>query len=608
MEEYDPEFLTFTIKDEPEDSEDDFIGFEDNSSSYVDMYKQYILVDSIKDEFQQMTTKPLQAPKQTIRKVPQPKVTKRPAVVKRIPKPAVANIKVELPKDDPLEIGQQEENLKSGGNKTRTDIEITVMGSLTDSGIKTSVYICDICGAKYTRKSKLRTHILNHVVRGPNELPLCEYCGEVFDSVDSFFSHFENVHHANHDDVLITFDQVKHVLCCEYCGNAYAHPESLNKHRVVHAGKPKPYQCQFCDTHFDQYSKLVTHALKHNDIKTDFPVDRYWLCDYEGCTKSLKNITSLNYHKKNVHQKKYMSQCKECGQVFENSWSLHNHMQVKHLGPFPCIICDRNCPTTKLLKRHMLTHTKVESDQPNQSRRFVNYCKYLQIDPNGTFTCKECKQNFDTRKRFRTHVVESHDKSKNFFCPQCDKGFTLAWQLNSHVENTHVKKFQCTICGVFKNKQSKLQQHMKIHQFPCHCCDKSFSRQIYLESHIKKRHISKLICGNFEQKVLNKCEYVDSNGVRRPQPTKIYVMPGPCPEGSIASQTPIRTINVNISQEQCFVEPKIRRRQDTSGASEQYSYENVNDQHNLENLAAIAFLESEMSQAAKLLTMPFINK
>lgn len=129
-------------------------------------------------------------------------------------------------------------------------------------------------------------------------------------------------------------------------------------------------------------------------------------------------------------------QCKECSDVFENSWSLHNHMQVKHLGPFPCPICDRNCPTTKLLKRHMLTHTKVESEQPNQSRRFVNYCKYLHVDAGGTISCKECQQTFDTRKRFRTHVVESHDKSKNFFCDQCEKAFTLAWQLNAHVEST----------------------------------------------------------------------------------------------------------------------------------------------------------------------------
>lgn len=311
MEEYDPEFLTFTIKDEPEDSEDDFIGFEDTSSSYVDTYKQYILVDSIKSEIQQKNAKPIPALKQTVRKVPQSKVTKRRvAVAKKKPMPVVANIKVELHTDDPLRIGQQEKTtVNSDSKKTSTDIEITVIGSLNDSGSKTTcVYLCDICGAKYTRKSKLRTHILNHVVRGPNELPLCEYCGEVFDSVDSFFNHFEKVHHTNRDDVLITFDKVKYVLCCEYCGNAYAHPESLNKHRSVHAGKPKPYRCQFCDTHFDQYSKLVTHALKHNDIKTDYPVDRYWLCDYEGCTKSLKNITSLNYHKKNVHQKKYMSQ------------------------------------------------------------------------------------------------------------------------------------------------------------------------------------------------------------------------------------------------------------------------------------------------------------
>ena len=68
------------------------------------------------------------------------------------------------------------------------------------------------------------------------------------------------------------------------------------------------------------------------------------------------------------------------------------------------------------------------------------------------------------------------------------------------------------------------------------------------------------------------------------------------------------TINVNINQDQRFIEPKVRRRQGTSSGGEYYSSGDINDQQNLENLAAIAFLESEMSQAAKLLTMPFINK
>ncbi len=69
-----------------------------------------------------------------------------------------------------------------------------------------------------------------------------------------------------------------------------------------------------------------------------------------------------------------------------------------------------------------------------------------------------------------------------------------------------------------------------------------------------------------------------------------------------------RTINVSIGQEQRFVEPKVRTKQEKEEIPVQYSYGDVNDQQNLENLAAIAFLESEMSQAAKLLTMPFINK
>ncbi|KAJ6642786.1 Zinc finger imprinted 3 [Pseudolycoriella hygida] len=711
MEEYNSEFLTFTVKEEPVDSEEDFIGFEEDCSSNADIYKQFIVVDNIKEEFHQKVG--------NIEASQERKQKPSSGAVKRSAKSTDKKVETELQKHDLfMKVQKIESTKKTLDNELHTDIEIQIIGNIPDKGIKAvTIYNCDICAAKYTRKSKLRTHILNHVVKGPNELPLCQYCGEVFDSIDKFFIHFEKTHNTNAEDVLITFEKLKQVLCCEYCGNAYAYPESLNKHRTVHAGKAKPYSCQFCDTHFDAYSKLVTHALKHNDVKTDYPVDRYWLCDFTGCSKSLKNITSLNYHKKNVHQKKYMSQCKECPEIFENSWSLHNHMQVKHLGPFPCVVCERSCPTTKLLKRHMLTHTKVESDQPSQSRRFVNYCKYLIVDTNGKFKCKECSQIFDTRKRFRTHVVEAHDKSKNFFCMQCDKAFTLAWQLNSHVENTHVKKFQCTICGVFKNKQSKLQLHMKTHQFPCSCCDKSFSRHEYLESHIKKRHISKLICGNFEQKVLNKCEYVDSNGIRRPQPTKIYVMPGPSPDGNIGSQTPIvsnfkmklklhnegvgnrtfsrrtlnaivlirlsrtmiafaynlpdyykptfqfnfnlfktiitifygnvicsscasvppnsvswrlfavtansvwwrpfagrfslqvkRTINVNINQEQYFAESKSRRKQDNTNYNESQSSGDVNHQQNLENLAAIAFLESEMTQAAKLLTMPFINK
>lgn len=182
MEEYDREFLTFTVKDEPVDSEDDdFIGFEENSSSYADAFKQYILVDGIKDEFPQKGAKPPEAAKASNQKAKQLQVTKKPAVVRKKVQAAGPKIKTELHKAEPMNEEHQEETItKSLDVKMQqTDIEITVIGSIPDNGTKaSSVYNCDICGAKYTRKSKLRTHILNHVVKGPNELPLCEYCGE----------------------------------------------------------------------------------------------------------------------------------------------------------------------------------------------------------------------------------------------------------------------------------------------------------------------------------------------------------------------------------------------------------------------------------------------
>lgn len=318
MEEYDREFLTFTVKDEP-DSEDDFIGFE-GISPYANVFKQFILVEGNKEQQEE-----------TIRPSEDLSFESQQFVVM----------------DDSKEKQQEDTNMKS----LRVDFQISVIGNHRgkfEDSTSVKIYICDICGAKYSRKSKLRTHILNHVVKGPNDLPICEYCGEVFDSIDTFFDHFEQTHDTNGEDVLLTFKEIEHVLCCEYCGNAYAYPDSLNKHRSIHSGNPKPYLCQFCENCFDAYSKLVTHSLKHNDIKTDYPVDRYWMCDFPGCSKALKNITSLNYHKKNVHQKKYMSQVgSACSITFLQTefepvpvMSLINQIYVDCTSPLEVVILD----------------------------------------------------------------------------------------------------------------------------------------------------------------------------------------------------------------------------------------------------------------------------
>ena len=94
--------------------------------------------------------------------------------------------------------------------------------------------------------------------------------------------------------------------------------------------------CEICEINFDDRSDLFEHCESHK--KEDGP----FVCYYNGCTYTNKNLSGLFFHAQNVHHGVKYFKCEECKKPFTflQSFVLHKncHKRGKH----------NNCPMCKL--------------------------------------------------------------------------------------------------------------------------------------------------------------------------------------------------------------------------------------------------------------------
>eukprot|EP00088_Acartia_fossae_P048134 TRINITY_DN5243_c0_g1_i1.p1 TRINITY_DN5243_c0_g1~~TRINITY_DN5243_c0_g1_i1.p1 ORF type:complete len:541 (-),score=41.31 TRINITY_DN5243_c0_g1_i1:320-1942(-) len=88
------------------------------------------------------------------------------------------------------------------------------------------------------------------------------------------------------------------------------------------------------------------------------------------------------------------------------------------------------------------------------------------------------------------HTGIKLEKSKHFFpCPQCGKVLNSKYNLQQHIMLKHEnhKPFSCDVCNKKFSLQFYLNSHMKIHTkempFTCSYCNKSFARKVALKNH-----------------------------------------------------------------------------------------------------------------------------
>ena len=186
------------------------------------------------------------------------------------------------------------------------------------------------------------------------------------------------------------------------------------------------------------------------------------------CNKEYKIYFHLKQHIRNVHEKKIIYNCDDCGKSFHKLDDLNDHINTIHN--------DQECE-------------KYENDN-NKSLSKTSNLKMHTIAINKDHKCKTCGKS----DNFKLHIHTVHE-DKNYKCQSCGKSFSSTGNLKNHILTVHEghRDYKCESCGKSFSSSSYLKKHTTtIHEghkyFKCDSCGKSFSQGQNLKRHKNNVH------------------------------------------------------------------------------------------------------------------------
>jgi KRAB domain-containing zinc finger protein len=238
--------------------------------------------------------------------------------------------------------------------------------STNDHNIITEIFLCDICGKKYSHKSSIRIHIqaihlgmqvsckkclknykdpkaLSYHNQRDHQNIICLICKKKFTSSSCLKIHNDSVHKK------IRFQ-------CEKCLRKYSSPQSLRKHINADHFKIR-VTCKYCPKTFTQSSSLKYH-INNEHLNSQIPK---YTCNI--CSKVFKNQNLLKYHMKTKHLDKCI-ECKICNKKYHFLRPLWQHsFEHREFKPFNCSSCDYKTVNKQKYKTHLMRHNIVYNEE-----------------------------------------------------------------------------------------------------------------------------------------------------------------------------------------------------------------------------------------------------
>ena len=211
-------------------------------------------------------------------------------------------------------------------------------------------YLCTVCDKRFTTKGNLKQHKqIHNVDRLYYE---CVQCEKRFTAQVSLKQHM-NLHSRKYKCTecrkcfckkcdLMTHRRIhsgEKLFECTVCRKRFTHLSNLTVHSRIHSGD-KPYKCPECDKVFTQSGGLTAHMRVHTG-------DKPYKCSV--CDKSFRDFSTLQRHKRQVHE------CHYCGMMYERSQTLKLHVYT-HTGakPYSCRHCSDCFTHLSELQGHLL--------------------------------------------------------------------------------------------------------------------------------------------------------------------------------------------------------------------------------------------------------------
>jgi len=164
---------------------------------------------------------------------------------------------------------------------------------------------CDKCPYRATQPGHLRRH-QNAKHNGIRHK--CDHCDSTFSIKHTLTRHVE----SRHKGILFPCPQCKF----EATRMSHLRDHIQNKHLKL------KYECDVCGHMLSSKGTLKIHRrTEHEGI--------WWRCKEQNCDYEAKDSSSLNYHKKVVHDGERLA-CPKCNKYFTKITSLRSHLSKKH--------------------------------------------------------------------------------------------------------------------------------------------------------------------------------------------------------------------------------------------------------------------------------------
>ena len=217
---------------------------------------------------------------------------------------------------------------------------------------------CTKCDKVFPSKVTLKKHMKEHVqikYHGHNKELKCTDGGKFFMSRNSLKDHM--MWHNNE-------------LKCADCGKFLKSRDSLSEHMKRHEEK---FKCTLCNPVYPHPSALLQHMNWHKKVtsstcieynisfSTPFYLKAYVSNGHMGkwaCTDCKKTYELKELDKHVLKEHFSFCKCEKCDQIFENEFSLRNHLSMheKQCHSVVCIDCSKEFDNDLNLQRHCRIH------------------------------------------------------------------------------------------------------------------------------------------------------------------------------------------------------------------------------------------------------------
>jgi len=411
--------------------------------------------------------------------------------------------------------------------------------------ISTIQSVCSICKFQCHTESLREHHLRNHYIVGmdPEKVSSCSKCPAYFRTYNQLYCHMKKLHQDPTKPKLL-------IHKCDKCDSTFSNPLYLEKHldkEHPQTNISHNFKCNKCSRYFIRDVSLKIHMknihsgkrlenLKIHNIPKD-NVNYPHQCFLDRCKRRFKDDKSLKLHQ-NLHKRGKYS-CKFCDTVLDSILKLSMHESLYHSKKkgnknnlYNCSRCQFENKSAKIYhthfaQKHMGVIVKLKSSLNE---------KIL-----GKHNCKFCEKEFVSASELGYHEAEHANKNTKaeegkrprIQCPRCHNTYTklfyIKHYLKVHFGCTKKKQTVCPICqekavspkkhfrkyhktddledpsNIYKCEgeddncnayfieyvqliQHKRKTHQQLNGWACKDCDKKYSCEKGLQSHIRNSH------------------------------------------------------------------------------------------------------------------------